>query len=844
MGVLLLASLLLRACAPLAAQAGDRIDEPQAELTPELLLPPPEPLAPDEERATFALPEGLSIELVACEPLVVAPIAATFDERARLWVVEMPGFMPEVDGKGELEPSGAIVVLEDTDRDGRMDRRTVFLDGLVLPRSVQPCHGGALVIAPPELFFARDVDGDGRAEERVVIERSLAGLDSPEHAPNGFVLTDDGWWRAANIALEWRLVDGAWTRRATAGGGQWGITQDAAGRVLYNTNSDPLRGDLFPSCYAVRNPNLGVASGVNVRIASDVRVFPSHLTPGVNRGYRPATLREGRLAEFTAACGPLVYGGDMLEALRGQAFVCEPAGNLVKRYRLVETDSFALVAQGIDSERDFLTSTDERFRPVNLCDGPDGALYVVDMYRGVLQHRMFVTSFLRRQILARELEQPLDRGRIWRIVPAGGASRGFTDLPDAVGSDWSELAHALSHSNGWMRKRAAALFLEEGVGDRAAIAALEAEIERGKGGTALALSTRAALGALERKDLLRWIGATHDPRVLRTCFRIAEPLLASDAVLAGVVQLAARRAIAAGERGTFHQALLSLTAAATPAGSGLLAALAALDMGTPELRTALVSGLRGRELEFLRVLLGRADFGEPAGGRRDLLALLASCIVREGVTERILGLLEELSGLGVDWRAEAIGAGMLAARPRRPDGAPGRIPLTRAPEERASASAGPHPIVMQVLEVLNWPGREVDPAEIVAPLSSEDQGRFEQGARLYGTLCASCHQPSGLGEPGKAPSLRGARFVLGSEERLTRILLHGIEGPLEIEGTIWSQEMPAPIASDAELAALMTYLRREWGHGATPVREELVRALREASRERARPWTVEELGNE
>ena len=338
-----LSAAALALTSPATGQAGDRAGEEQPALPTELRLPAPAPLEADAERETFAVPPGIRVELVAAEPLVVAPVAMAFDGDGGLWVAEMRGYMPDVDGTAEDAPIGQVARLTDVDGDGRMDRRTVFLDGLVLPRALLPTRDGLLCIAPPELLFARDTDGDGVADERRVIATGMGGIESPEHAINGLVPGIDNWIRVANAPRRFRFSpDGprgphvwasgvtrlahGWIEARTSGGGQWGLSFDDEGRCFYNTNSQSLYADLIPSWYAVRNPHLGRAAGVLVRVVHDETVRPSRPNPGVNRGYREGLLREdGTLSRFTAACSPFVHRGAALASFRGDAFVCEPA---------------------------------------------------------------------------------------------------------------------------------------------------------------------------------------------------------------------------------------------------------------------------------------------------------------------------------------------------------------------------------------------------------------------------------------------------------------------------------------------------------------------------------------
>lgn len=816
------------------AQAGDVAGEAQPAPSPELVVPPAPVRTPEEERATFAFADELELELVAAEPLVGDPVQAVFDADGALWVCEMRGYMPDIDGRNESAPVGTIAVLRDTDGDGRMDERTVFLDGLVLPRALAPCHGGALVLAPPELLFCRDTDGDGRADEREVVLRDLGGIVSPEHAPNALDFGLDNAWRLANAPLALRRERGAWVTFATASGGQWGLSQDELGRAFFNTNWEPLRGDLFPSRYAARNPNLGFASGANVSLCDDARTFPARVTPGVNRGYRAGTLRaDGTLAVVTAACAPLFFRGDGLPAAyRENVFVCEPAGNLVLRYTLA-SDGLALRAHRADGEREFLTSTDERFRPVNLTSGPDGALYVVDMYRGVIQHRLFVTSYLRRQVEARGLAAPLGLGRIWR-VRAKDANERAAKLPARAETD-EELVRLLDDPNGWTRDRARELLLEGTASASLAKRLRERVLAReGRAGRLQALSTLAELTTLDA-ELARALLDDPDPELAIAALRRLERRLGSDEELR-------KRAFALGgspDARLAHQVLLSLGEAGTASCDASLAALLALDCASEERRTAAVSGLAGRELEFLATLLADESWRAERNGRARLFELLAACIVREGRLERRARLVELLCDAAEPWQRIALVVGATSALPPVSADAPAPIHLAAEPPTLARLTALPE--TAPLLAALSWPGHPATGETPVRPLTPAELTRFESGRALYLERCASCHQPSGRGEPGKAPTLRGSARVLGAPAPLVALLVHGLTGPVPGFTGGTAAEMPALVASDAELAALTTYLRREWGHGAEPVTLDVVRAAREASAERTRPWTLQEL---
>ena len=455
-----LVSISTLALAPLLAQRGDKPGEVQQALSEKIQVPPAPVLRPEDEAKTFRLAPGFRAELVAADPLIGDPIAMQFAPDGKLWVVEMRGYMPNVDGVGEREPVAMIAVLDDTDGDGRYDRRSVFADKLIMPRALSLVGDGLLIAEPPHLWFMRDTNGDGVADAKTEVANDYGNPNNPEHSANGLMWAMDNWIYSANYTARFRwLGDGKFARDATVTRGQWGITQDDFGRIYYNSNSDPLRFDAIPSAYLKRNPFF-TAAGANVQLVpGSLPIYPGRVTTGVNRGYRTLNA-EGKLTSMTAASGPVVYRGALFPAeFRGDAFVPEPSANLIKRIKLTEKDG-ALTGANVYERNEFMTSTDERFRPVNLYNGPDGALYVVDLYRGILQHRVYVTTFLRKQIEERGLEKGIGLGRIWRIVPDGAPRANFKQLALARATT-SELADKLADANGWTRDTAQRLLVEK-----------------------------------------------------------------------------------------------------------------------------------------------------------------------------------------------------------------------------------------------------------------------------------------------------------------------------------------------------------------------------------------------
>lgn len=392
--------------------------------------------------------EGFEVKLVAAEPLVSAPVALDFDREGRIWVVEMNGYMPDTTGTGEEVPNGKIVILADTDRDGVMDERKVFLDSLVMPRALCLVEDGLLVAEPPNLWFY-EIEQD-KPGKRTLVDGEYATGGNAEHQPNGLLRALDNWIYNAKSDKRYRKEGSRWRIGQTQFRGQWGIAQDDQGRLFYNTNSDNILGDYFPPGLAGYNPYQGRVSGYNEKIVHDRRVYPARPTPGVNRGYQEGILDDKkRLVSFTAACGPLVYRGGLWGSGDNcSAFVCEPAANLVKHNLLY--DSLGTVKGKAAYEgREFLASTDERFRPVSLHNGPDGAMYIVDMYRGILEHITYMTPYLKNEIGRRQLTLPLNCGRIYKVFPTKSRLQ-----PVRLADDPEALVELLGHPNGWARDKA------------------------------------------------------------------------------------------------------------------------------------------------------------------------------------------------------------------------------------------------------------------------------------------------------------------------------------------------------------------------------------------------------
>lgn len=417
-------------------------------------VPPSPVLTPQESLQHMKVEDGFVVKLVAAEPMVVAPVALNFDEKGRMWILEMQGYMPDTVGHGEEMPVGKIVILTDKNNDGVADERKVFLDSLVMPRALCLIENGVLVAEPPNLWFVsnnNDVHG-----KKILVDPLYTQAGNVEHWPNGLFRGLDNWIYSANSPKRYRKSGDKWLTERTFDRGQWGISQDDAGRMYYNNNSFNLMGDYFSPALGAANSNQRRVAGFNERVVSDNRVFPARPTPGVNRGYLKGTLDDSlRLVNFTAASGPVIYRGNLFGPdYQGNAFVGEPSANLIKR-DILENSGNKVAGRQAYKGREFLASTDERFRPVTLYNGPDGALYVVDMYRGIIQHKTYLTPYLKNEIAIRELTQPLSCGRLYKIEPKSGAGK-----PVVFPSNPIDLANLLQDPNGWVRDKAQQLLID------------------------------------------------------------------------------------------------------------------------------------------------------------------------------------------------------------------------------------------------------------------------------------------------------------------------------------------------------------------------------------------------
>ena len=560
---------------------------PQGAATTTGRVKPPPAKSPAEALAAFRVTAGLKVELAAAEPEVTDPVQICFDEQGRMYAAEMRDYPL---GPGPGKPfDGRVRVLNDRDGDGYYETSHVLADNLPFANGIACALGGVFVTATPEIVFLKDNDGDGKADVRQTVYDGFEPGNS-QHLANSIQYGTDGWLYVnggdgAKIHCEaregipdlplshtsFRFDPRTYRVEATTGyRGGFGIAFDDRGARFAVDNQTHASHVVFEREDLTLNPDLRVDDTMNEITDHGAEVFPISKT--LERYNDPQDY--GR---FSSACGIHVYGGDALgEEYRGSHFVCEPVSNLVHRDVLVPSGASYTARRG-ENDTEFLASTDHWFRPVNCATGPDGSLYVVDMYREVIEHPQWIPEHIQKMF---DLRSGMDRGRVWRITRPGRPAQRFP----GASADSKTLAAELAHPNSWHRQTARRLLVERGTAAEVEAAAGVLAAEPTWRGRIEALWTLASLQKLSPELLEKGLS---DPEsaVRAAAARVAHGRDVSDARL---LELAGD----ADPQVRFQTAILAAVSNAREARSEVLKRIASRDAGDYWTRTALLLATR------------------------------------------------------------------------------------------------------------------------------------------------------------------------------------------------------------------------------------------------------------
>ncbi|PVD51991.1 cytochrome C [Terrimonas sp.] len=703
------------------------------------------PLSPEESMKTIHLPEGYKLELVASEPMIQEPVAIAWDGNGAMYVAQMKTYMQDINAIDENLPISSIVRLEDTDNDGKMDKRTVFIDSLVLPRMILALDD-RLVVAETyssNLYTYRDTNNDGVADEKVqVYHNDIPDTRNLEHQRSGLVWNLDNWiYTSRQLRYKWTGQELVVDSLVDVPGGQWGLGNDDYGRLFLSSAGGEVAALGFQQM-----PAYGELDFEEAQYEGDFHTpWPIIATPDIEGG-KKRLKDDSTLNHFTATCGQTIYRGDRLpQTMKGDLFICEPVGRLIRRAKVLAKNGVRVVKNAYD-KMEFIASTDMNFRPVNLATGPDGCMYITDMYRGIIQEGNWTgpSSYIRPQIQRFGLDKNIGRGRIYRIVHE--AIPPDNTKPRLIKASAEELVTNLDHPNGWWRDNAQKLLIVRN--EQSAIPALKK----------MALNERSFMDKLMFwKTGTTLTGRIHALWTLEGLHAIDKPLL-----------------------------------------------LSALNDNVPEIRKMAI---------WLSEPLIKTNDA-------DIMAAIGK-MVNDTDTDVKTQLVQSLR----------YSTGEVAK------------PMLEAAIKTGSVHTG---MVYQAAQITIGHLTTSQPVLVKTDgLNEADKALVLKGAENFKSICSSCHGSDGkglkFGSSGMiAPPLAGSPRVNGDPQKLIRIVLSGLKGP--VDGKEYSSIMPPMMNSEDQwLSEVFSYIRTNLGNSASPVHVDDIKKVRDVVGRRWDPWTLEEL---
>lgn len=674
----LLALLLLASPVPASDGPQPEADSIDRDYSGDLTRIPP--LQPAAALDSFVVEPGFALEQAAAEPNIADPVAVDFDEHGRLYVVEMLGY-----SENAADMLGRIRLLEDADHDGTFERSTIYAEGLAWPTAILCYDGGVFVGAAPDILYFKDADGDGRAEVRQTAFTGF-GTDNVQGLLNSFRWGLDNRIHVAvsSCGADLRRGDQPHAKplvlrgrnfsfdprtlavEAASGASQHGYFIDPLGREFTCNNSNHIQEIVIDDADVSRNAYLNAPSALrSIAVegpSADVfRISPVEpwreirtrlrakgIVPGiVEGGGRPA-------GYFTSATGVTIYTGDAWPAeFRGNAFIGDVGSNLVHRKTLeVNPKDMALIARRATPGREFVASRDTWFRPVQFANGPDGNLYIIDMYREVIEHPDSLPPVIKKHL---DLTSGRDRGRIYRVVRSDRTGEQRREqlhrkLPGDAST--AELVAMLAHPNGWQRTTAARLLYERR--DPTAAPLMAKLLQDANASIAARLLALYSLQSAGKLGVALLTTALRDPQpALREhAVRLASHWLRDDNVDAGDRARLERSLLAladAPELNVRYRVAFALGDCRSAERIPALAQIVRRDAGSADIETAVLSSLANDAEALLLNLAADPSFAAAPAGR-SFLAELA----------------RQIGARGDEAEVAALAAAILAARPTEP----------------------------------------------------------------------------------------------------------------------------------------------------------------------------------
>lgn len=660
----------------------------------ELATDAPRALTPEKSVERFQIAPGFRMELVAAEPHLADPVAIAFDARGRIFVCEIHGYnlegyldilelnktgtldravrripaTEEALKEAEKEQYGTVKLLEDTDGDGRVDRSVVWADRLPACYGVVATRDGVIALCAPDIIYLADRDGDGEADTKETLYTGFGIYDmwsrvsNPRWGPDNWIyaagaIQSGGTIRGPHLPDDVRLgatsfrfrADGSAIEPTSGNSSGFGLAMNDWGdRFLVTNQQHALQVAPLPHRYLARNP---FYASPNPLVNISTYGHPAHVYPTsqphpwrLARSKDPEWMKFYGVVEatangyFTAASGQAIYRADRFSReFRGNHFSVDNAQNLIHRCLLEPNGCmYAAKRPAADEKTEFLTSTDTWFRPVNLETGPDGALYVVDMYRAIIEDYSAIPRFLQ-QLYVESLIGGANYGRIWRIIPDGAPDQ---PVPDLTTASTSELISALSNANAWYRNTAQRLLVERGGQSVAPAVADLAATGKTPQARLHAMYTLDGLNSLTPEIVERALEDDHFA-VRMHALVLAERWLSERPSLADCLY---RMADDSHPRVRLQLAL-TLGGLKTPEAAETLAKLAARYGNDSWMRAAVLSSSAESASGLLATILGADD---ASGHSQSLLNPLSSIVGARHRDEEIGGLLTALTKLDAD----------------------------------------------------------------------------------------------------------------------------------------------------------------------------------------------------